>query len=87
MASATIKPAYTAAQKAWISAYCTSHGPIVLSAGAHAATIAADGSIVLADAPVVVVETMMVGPSAELQAAVKTSAPGWIDGMIARGFA
>lgn len=75
MASQIVKPNYSAADAAWLAAYVAINGPISVSGGGHAATVAANGWITIEDRPVKVEAAIVLPMTAAEIAAVKSSAP------------
>jgi hypothetical protein len=78
MASQIVKPNYSSEDAAWLAAYVALNGPISVSVGGHAATVAANGWITLEDRPVKVEAEIALPMTAAEIAAVKKSAPSWV---------
>ena len=86
MAKVTAKPKLSPERAAWVSAYVAAHGPIKIdSIAGYPATMAADGSVTIAERSETVTATLLASPPSGLAADVVAAAPGWIDGWIARG--
>lgn len=87
MASSTIKPSYSASDLAWLAAYVARNGPVELNVGGHAATVQANGWIVVQDRQVTVTTVLPVAMTQAEQSGVRDSAPSWVASWRASGAA
>jgi hypothetical protein len=87
VANQTIKPNYSASDAAWLAAYVARNGTISLNVGGHAATVQANGWIVVEDREVSVATVLAVPMTTQDVAAVEASAVDWVASWRASGAA
>ena len=86
MPSRTIRPRWSAADSAWLSAYVAKHGAIPITVMGHEVTVLGDGTITVADRVETGMVQILVSAPSEAIAGITDAAPEWVTAWRARGY-